>query len=268
MAAKDLRFMMGRPWLMTVVLPLLMLVAMQVAVAAWMPAVLVAIWMVATWLTAAWLMAQHLQYRAAHRFPWGILIGCVLMIGTVVMLWPRSVYRIPTGAMEPTLRGDGSSRSGKATRVADHVTANPLAYVIRKPKRGDLVIFKTRGIAMIDEAMPRDQRFVKRLVAFPGERIAIRNGRLWVNGWAMGEEDGIPPIHYERPGQLGKWMRGDGPITVPDDSYVVFGDASARSWDSRFWGPVPAHNLVGKVTKIVFPLSRMGRPRYRAAEDL
>ncbi len=53
----------------------------------------------------------------------------------------------------------------------------------------------------------------------------------------------------------------DDEFRVPDNSYFVLGDNSYNSYDSRYWGCVPAANVYGRVSRVYFPLSRAGVPR-------
>jgi len=46
-------------------------------------------------------------------------------------------------------------------------------------------------------------------------------------------------------------------VTVPKDSYFVLGDNSRSSLDSRYWGFMPAHNLLGKAILIYWPIKRI-----------
>jgi len=46
-------------------------------------------------------------------------------------------------------------------------------------------------------------------------------------------------------------------ITLGEDEYFLLGDNSANSYDSRYWGPLPGKNIVGKLTRIYWPFSRI-----------
>ncbi len=76
-------------------------------------------------------------------------------------------FKIPSGAMVPTLL------------VGDHLLADKYSYRSRMPERGEIVIFK----------FPQDREtdFVKRVVALPGEEVALKEGRLFINGTEMAE---------------------------------------------------------------------------------
>ena len=158
-------------------------------------------------------------------------------------------FTVPTASMQPTLMG----RSTGATE--DHFFVNRLAYAFSGPERGDLVVFRTGGIVGIPGT--EDVLYVKRLVGFPDETIEIKEGRVHANGRQLSEADGIPNLRYvDRIGG-----GGTGAYHVPAGHYFVLGDNSERSADSRYFGSVPLQNLVGRVSRIYYPLSRISVPR-------
>jgi len=70
--------------------------------------------------------------------------------------------------------------------------------------------------------------------------LSIRQGRPVVNG-SLALADVIQPCrHYGG-------CNMERTITIPTDLYFVMGDNSGASSDSRFWGPVPARAIIGKV---------------------
>src|SRR5262249_37076368 len=62
----------------------------------------------------------------------------------------------------------------------------------------------------------------------------------------------------------GYLARPDEEFRVPADNYFVLGDNSYNSYDSRYWGCVPAANIAGRVARIYYPLSRVGVPQCPA----
>jgi signal peptidase I len=113
----------------------------------------------------------------------------------------------------------------------------------RAVRRGDVVVFR----------FPEDPRrdFIKRVIALPGETIAIRNKRVFIDGRLLDEpyafhaddtvwpdEPSIAPEHRRRD-QLP-------PVRVSDGAYFVMGDNRDDSSDSRYWGPVPASHVEGR----------------------
>jgi signal peptidase I len=114
-----------------------------------------------------------------------------------------------------------------------------------KLERGDVVVFK------YPEDPKRD--FIKRLIAFPGETVIIREGAIYVNGLRIEDRRMLNRYYYNR-GEYG--VRGQA-VKVPEGFYFVLGDNSASSMDSRFWGFVPEYYLIGKAEVIYWPLNRI-----------
>ena len=113
-----------------------------------------------------------------------------------------------------------------------------------KPKRGDVIVF----------TYPEDRKrdFIKRLIAFGGETVEIKDGHIYINGHIVNVPS-MNNIYYYNRGDYGMMNQK---IVVPENSYYVLGDNSGSSKDSRYWGFVPAENLIGKADVIYWPLSR------------
>ena len=138
-------------------------------------------------------------------------------------------YRIPSGAMKPTLQ------------IGDHILADKYIYKKREPERGDIVIFP----------FPEDpsKDFIKRVVAEGGEVIEIIDKQISINGEII-EEPFV--IHTDSNIFRDKKRPRDnfGPVKVPDDSLFVMGDNRDHSYDSRFWGFVKKASVKGKAASI------------------
>ena len=176
-----------------------------------------------------------------------------VLVAALIALFIRSFivepFKIPSGSMIPTLL------------VGDYVLVNKFSYGVRLPFTGTLLFGKARpqrGDVMVFR-YPDDpsQDFIKRVVGVSGDRIAVRDGRLWLNGQPV---DRLPDgefvyrdvtnqreirtkrfiernngadytIIHVRPGA----NRRDGPWIVPEDKYFVMGDNRDNSQDSRLW---------------------------------
>jgi signal peptidase I len=186
------------------------------------------------------------------RSPWrGIVdwtITIVVAVAAVLAIkaWVVNPYRIPSSSMEPTLHcaepGDGC-----AARFSDRVLANRFLYHFQDPERGDIIVFETPP-----EARTRcgaGGTFVKRLVGLPGERIAEREGVVYINGRRLRE----PYLRAERPDDMTFPER-----RIPADHFFMLGDNRGQSCDSRVWGAIPRDNIIGEVFAIYWPPQRIG----------
>ncbi|HEX5514749.1 MAG TPA: signal peptidase I [Gammaproteobacteria bacterium] len=179
----------------------------------------------------------------------------VILAVLVIRSFLFEPFRIPSGSMIPTLFN------------GDFILVNKFSYGVRlpvlhkeivnlgRPERGDVIVFRY--------PLNPAQDYIKRVIGLPGDKIVYRNKQLYVNGDPVrqldlgryiGPEqeadallrrewlgDAVHPIvlHTDSPDR-------DFSYVVPADSYFVMGDNRDRSSDSRFWGPVPAQNLVGR----------------------
>ena len=191
-----------------------------------------------------------------------------ILVAVIFALFARTfffqAFQVPSSSMEGNIL------------VGDHLIVNKYLFSPtrsgllssllprREIRRGDVIVFK----------FPEDPRrdFIKRVVALPGETVEIRDKRVYVEGIALAEpyvthtdervwpDDPKLPESYRRRDQ-------SRPFTVPPDSYFALGDNRDNSYDSRFWGPVPAGNLKGRALLVYwsYPLEPAVR---RSAREL
>lgn len=178
---------------------------------------------------------------------WIESIVIALAIAIFIQTFIVQAFKIPSGSMIPTFN------------VGDRIFVNKFLYSarvpfvnwrlpildIKEPKRGDIIVFTS----------PEDPKkdFVKRLIAFGGERVEIKDGKILVNGHPLNGSY-IKDVYYYNAGDYGAQ---DKAVVVPADSYFALGDNSVNSRDSRYWGFVPRKNLVGRAMLIYWPLNRM-----------
>lgn len=156
---------------------------------------------------------------ARHWLSWPLLLAVALAaVGTG--WWVRGhvlgTYRVASGSMAPTLC------------VGDQVLVDK-TVAGAELERGDLAVVTPPG---------SEQFVVKRVIGVPGDRVAIRDALLFVNGRRATE----PYVDHSLIDALFY-----GPKTVPRASLIVMGDDRATSIDSRDYGPVRFADVQGTV---------------------
>ena len=134
---------------------------------------------------------------------------------------------------------------------------NELAYLSNGPARGDIVVFDTEGIRLFAHS----QMNIKRVAGLPGDTISISGGKLLVDGRPAPELDGIRYVIMPAnpiSGAEGALHEEGDTFTVPAATYFMLGDNSPNSFDSRYWGPLPAANIKGRAAMRFWPWSRIG----------
>jgi signal peptidase I len=187
-----------------------------------------------------------------------LTVVCVAVLALLIRTFVFEPYKIPTGAMKPTLMGNEYDENGKKIRDGDRLIANKFIYFFTSPKRGDIVVFSIKGIEGISQ---KKKDFIKRVVGLPGETVEIKNGQVYINDNVLVEPEIFETIPYI--GDIGNALYGTTghPAKVPENCYFVLGDNSANSNDSRYWGFVPRRNIKGKAIWIYSPSTRRGRLR-------
>lgn len=149
--------------------------------------------------------------------------------------------------------------------TGDQVLVDKMSYHFRRPKRGEVFVFSTKGIDRImDRTNPAfgSQHYIKRLAALPGDTVRIDPPNLVING-AVAAEPGFQRVSsgengysgYVNPQQTDRldYLQPGEEKRLPDDQYLALGDNSPDSFDGRNWGPVPERNLAGPALVVYWP---------------
>jgi len=186
------------------------------------------------------LIVEHvLLHQRIYREGWSLL-GVVILV-VIIRFTILTAFYIPSPSMLDTLK------------IKDRVFVFRLAYLMSKPKMGDIVVFKVPET--IPNYDPDKPIWIKRVVGVAGDRVEIRNQHLYVNDKLVEE-----PSFFRKNRYFDRLQNGAQFVetTVPEGEVLVFGDNSADSYDSRYWGPVPANRIIGKAFFRYWPLSRIG----------
>lgn len=209
--------------------------------------------------------AKPKPYLSAIAKSWALSFVIALLIATSIKSSFADWNDIPSGSMQPTIM------------IGDRVFVNKLAYDFKvpyttvhiakwsDPQRGDIVVFFS----------PEDgTRLIKRVVGTPGDTIAMRQNKLFINGQSIGyshlhprdrdaiDQDGQHEIMFFTEILIDKphsvmfspalpSLKSFGPVTIPEGQYFMMGDNRDNSADSRFFGLVDRRLIVGKATTVV-----------------
>jgi signal peptidase I len=191
-------------------------------------------------------------------------MATVLVSGLFIITFILQAFEIPSASMKNTLL------------VGDHLFVDRVSLAPKTKWMGPLLPYGTihRGdiIVFISPAQP-GLYLVKRVRGLPGDKIHLKDGKLYVNGELQNEpfvirdssrandayrdyRDNFPNAQMPPPEamqQIPEYWRmtmgshvQDGDFVVPPDHYFGMGDNRDDSLDSRYWGPVPKENLIGR----------------------
>jgi signal peptidase I len=185
-------------------------------------------------------------------------IASVLVIGLFIITFCMQAFEIPTSSMVGTLL-IGDHVFVDRIRLAPKSSFLDKIIPYRDPKRGDIVVF-------VSPSEP-GLFVVKRVIGVPGDRIHLRDGKVFLNGQEQNEpyaihttpalrtpyRENFPAVAPSPDDQLApEWqitqpdhIQGDD-IVVPPNAYFGMGDNRDVSYDSRYWGFIPRENVVGR----------------------
>ena len=175
-------------------------------------------------------------------------------------------------------------------KTGDHLFVNRITYNFRQPKRGDIAVFIMNDrdathyggnldpLAMTPVTMD-DTFYIKRLVALGGERVSIgRDNHLVVDGRRL--DSATPRFEYvyshpkrfvlgsegyfreyahqyaidsQYSGHESSRLINEHPFHVTENHYLMFGDNTASSSDSRMWGAIKRENVIGHASFVYWP---------------
>jgi signal peptidase I len=151
--------------------------------------------------------------------------------------------------------------------AGDHVFVDKVRWNFCRPKRGGVMVFSTDGIPMLMQGT----HYIKRMVGLPKDEISISAPYLIVNGRKLMEPESVAKIAekippYDKPpygfgyipplNTTGGLLRTPGEVlALREHTYFGLGDNTGNSFDGRYWGTVPEHNLVGPAWLVYWPFS-------------
>ncbi|MFP6804917.1 MAG: signal peptidase I [Pseudomonadales bacterium] len=180
----------------------------------------------------------------------------VLAIVLVLRSFLFEPFQIPTGSMIPTLA------------VGDFILVNKFSYGIRLPVIGTKIVDiaePKNGEVMVFIPPHQDEYFIKRVVGIPGDTVRYQDKALYINGKRQNQTfvAQIPPVnprvlqYREKLGNVEHLIQRNpyretsvDEWVIPEGHYFMMGDNRDQSSDSRYWGLVSEHNIVGRAVAI------------------
>ena len=158
-----------------------------------------------------------------------VLVALAFILAMGIKTFVVQPFIIPSTSMVPTLEID------------DRVLVNKFIYRFGSPSRGDVVVFTSPDNDGMD--------LIKRVIAVGGQTVELRDGTVFVDGSAL-KEPYVNPLIKDT-------YTSKQPTKVPPGYVWVMGDNRTNSRDSRYFGPQPVANLLGKAFCIYWPIPRI-----------
>lgn len=153
----------------------------------------------------------------------------VLIIVVPIRAFVAQPFIVSGHSMDPTF-ADG-----------EYLIVDEISYRFHAPARGDVIVFRP----------PQDENrfYIKRVIGLPGETVTIEGATVIIQNESGDESFPLEEPYIQKPGRDGKrsW-------TLKNDEYFVMGDNRRESSDSRSWGALPEHEIVGRAYLRLLPL--------------
>jgi signal peptidase I len=161
-------------------------------------------------------------------------VGIALILAFLIRVFIAEPRYIPSDSMLPTLL------------TGDRLVVEKVSYKFQPPSRGDILVFQPPTKLQI-LGYDKNQAFIKRAIALPGETLAVQDGMVYINNRPLVENYIAEPPAYNLQ-----------PISVPEGNLFVMGDNRNNSNDSHVWGFLPIDNIIGRAIFRFFPFDRIG----------
>lgn len=165
----------------------------------------------------------------------GFLLVFFLATVFLVRTFIISPYIVDMSSMYPTLRN------------SDLMLVNKLSYLTDGPSRGDVIVF---------DPPTSSGEYVKRIIGLPGEYVDYFDGKFYINGNLLVEDDDKGKTDYS----LAMTLKEDSDrliLKLGDDEYYVVGDNRQSSLDSRSFGPIKRKTIIGRAFIKIWPVGRI-----------
>ena len=179
-----------------------------------------------------------------NMLEWVAVIGGAIIIAVVVRTFILQTFWIPSPSMSPTLVEN------------DRVLVNKLSYKFHDVNRGDVIVFERPP----NEPPSEIKDLIKRVVALPGERVSVMDGKVSVDGRVLDEPyvKGLQTVLDSCPITYVPGIDTKEGFEVPNDNLLVMGDNRVNSHDGRCFGPIDEDLVVGRAFFLMWPPGHAG----------
>lgn len=127
----------------------------------------------------------------------------------------------------------------------EYLLTDKLSYLIGKPQRGDVIVFKAPPSEPCSE---ESCEYIKRIIGVAGDRVKVQNGKVFLNDKLLNE----PYLSPDTITAPGSYCIEGVDVTVPEGMVLAFGDNRSHSRDGREFGPVSLNSQKGVIGKAFF----------------
>lgn len=196
------------------------------------------------------IVSDHRRPRDGFRgiFNTFLLILAALAVAFILTAFVFQQYEVDGPSMETTLMNQDRLIVVKLPKTWSDITGHP--YI---PVRGSIIVFNEAGLYNAD-GIPEKQ-LIKRVIALPGERLVIQNGVVTI--YNKQHPNGFDPdktLGYFK-GKAIPYTNDTVNMIIPKGDVFVMGDNRTDSLDSRYFGPVPVKNIIGKLDMRIYPFN-------------
>lgn len=178
-----------------------------------------------------------------------LLIAAAPLIAVLFTMFVFQSYEVDGPSMQNTLHNQDRLIVYKLPRTISRITKH--AYI---PKRGDIVVFSRKELAGDNLTSGGSKQLIKRVIGLPGERVVVNNDQLTV--FNKEHPTGYSPDAGNEYAKSISITPGNVDLTVPQNELFLAGDNRTNSLDSRYFGTVPASDVVGKLVMRLWPSSK------------